>query len=78
MDMREELKYYNVLFVGGYLIDSNYYIVKFSNENINQLKSIPALGKKKAHEWIYIVDYNLYIEATNGTVIPNSQIKYLD
>jgi len=78
MTLKNKLSDYNVLFIAGYHIESNYYIVEMSNENISSIKSIPTIGKINAHEWIYIVDYNLYIEATNGTVIPNSEVTYLN
>ena len=70
IELRERLKDYNVLFVAGYSKDDEYYIIKTSNTNIEQFNGNIPKGYMP-HEWIYIVDYDLYIEATNGSIIRN-------
>lgn len=79
MELQSKLKDdYNVLFVGGYVIDENYYVVKTSEDNISQLGYFQVPQGENAHEWIYIVDYNIYIETIKGTVIPQNNIFFID
>ena len=75
MDLKNRLKDYNVLFVAGYKESGHYIIYKESNENINIFYGTIPKGIK-GHEWLYLVDYNTYIEATDGTLILNQNITF--
>jgi hypothetical protein len=47
-----------------------------SKENIEKIHASKLYSNLDSpHEWIYVADYNIYIEATSGTIIPNSKIK---
>lgn len=70
MELKERLKDYNVLFVAGYVKDKEYYIYKTSHNNITTFNGYMP-KEYRPHEWIYIVDYDLYIEPITGSIIRN-------
>lgn len=69
-------KDYNVFYVGGLIDDNKYIIVKTSKENIPTIITKNTYENNyEAHEWIYVVDYNIYIESTSGTVINKEKMR---
>jgi len=72
IDLGNKLQDYNILFVGGYTNGYNFIITEYEKIPTRHIsKPLKLDDNYNAHEWVYIVDYNLYIDPHSAKIITN-------